>query len=118
MALALSRRTSGLPDRPARRDHLARAAPPVGLAPHRVTATLRASQGTNPLLTLQLAREGNRRFPDSVDAPERAWMIAKSLTDLGRFREARAEAQIAVNRYAGTSWALDLQRHLLSNPLD
>jgi hypothetical protein len=71
---------------------------------------------TNPALTLVLAREGNARFSGSPDAPERAWMLVKSLVNLERFDEARAEAREMVRKYPGTSWAQDLQRHLLSNP--
>jgi hypothetical protein len=81
-------------------------------------AKLRGLEGTDPPLTLRLAREGNARFPDSPDAPERAWMVVKSLANMERFQEARDEAQTMVNRYPGTSWAFDVQRHLLSNPLD
>jgi TolA-binding protein len=80
--------------------------------------TLRALAGKDPGRIIQLAREWNKRLPDSPDAPERAWMIVKSLVDEGRFIEARDEAQTMVNRYPGTSWALDVQRHLLSNPLE
>ncbi len=79
---------------------------------------LRGMEGSDPPLTLQLAREGNARFPDSPDAAERSWMIAKSLVDMHRLREAHEEAQSMVSRYPGTSWAQDVQRHLLSNPLD
>jgi hypothetical protein len=79
---------------------------------------LRSLEGTNPSLTLRLAREGNQRFPDGADAPERAWMVAKSLADMQRFKEAHDEAETMVKKYPGTSWSLDLQRHLLSNPLD
>lgn len=81
-------------------------------------AQLRALAGTNSPLTLQLAREGNIRFPDSPDAPERAWMVVKSLANLERFKDAHDEAAIMVKRYPGTSWSLDVQRHLLSNPLE
>jgi len=78
---------------------------------------LRALAGTDPQQILRLAREANARDPDSPDAAERAWMVVKSLADLQRFSEAKDEAQTMVNRYPGTSWALDVQRHLLSNPL-
>jgi len=82
-----------------------------------VMEKLRGLAGKDPALIIQLARAWNNRLPDSPDAPERAWMIVKSLVDEARFIEARDEAQIMVNRYPGTSWALDVQRHLLSNPL-
>jgi hypothetical protein len=79
-------------------------------------AKLHALKETDPPLTLQLARQGNLQHPDSPDAPERQWMVAKALTNLGRFDEARTEAEFAVKRYPGTSWTSDLQRHVLSNP--
>lgn len=78
---------------------------------------LRSLAGQDPQQIIRLAREANARDPDGPNAPERAWMIVKSLTDQQRFSEAKDEAQTMVNRYPGTSWALDAQRHLLSNPL-
>jgi len=78
---------------------------------------LRALAGKDPEQILRLARAANARDPDGPHAPERAWMVVKSLTDLGRLSEAKDEAQTMVNRYPGTSWAMDVQRHLLSNPL-
>jgi hypothetical protein len=78
---------------------------------------LRGLEGSDPPLTLRLAREANARFPDSPDAPERAWMAVKSLVNMQRLSEAHDEAQTMVNRYPGTSWSQDVQRHLLSNPL-
>lgn len=78
---------------------------------------LRSLAGHDPQQIIQLAREANARDPDGPNAPERAWMIVKSLTDQQRLSEAKDEAQTMVNRYPGTSWALDVQRHLLSNPL-
>ncbi|MES1178331.1 MAG: hypothetical protein ABUL62_28680 [Myxococcales bacterium] len=67
---------------------------------------------------LQLARAGNARFPNSPDAAERSWTIVKALTTLQRFHEARDEAQLTVQRYPGTTWAQDVERHLLVHPLD
>ena len=67
-------------------------------------------------LSLKLAREGNQRYPNSPDAVERAWFICKSLTGLGRVEEARSEARQMVQKYPGTSWTSDVQRHVLSNP--
>ena len=79
---------------------------------------LRALGASDPSLRIALARDGNKRFPDSADAPERAWMVVKSLTNLEKFKDAHDEAEVMVKQYPGTSWALDVQRHLLSNPLD
>jgi TolA-binding protein len=67
-------------------------------------------------LSLQLARDGVARFPDSPEAPEFEWNVAKSLAAMGRFKEAQAQARIMVEKYPGTSWTSDVQRHLLSNP--
>jgi hypothetical protein len=71
----------------------------------------------NPALSLLLAREGNDRFPRSAEAPERGWILVKSLVNMRRFDEAKAEAVIMVDKYRGTSWAADVERHLLVNPL-
>jgi hypothetical protein len=78
---------------------------------------LRMLAGKDPEQILRLARAANARDPEGPHAPERAWMVVKSLTDLQRFSEAKDEAQTMVNRYPGTSWSMDVQRHLLSNPL-
>ena len=73
--------------------------------------------GTSDLeLSLKLAREGNARYPDSSDAVERTWFVCKSLTGLGRAEEARAEALRMVEKYPGTSFTNDVQRHVLFAP--
>jgi TolA-binding protein len=73
--------------------------------------------GTSDLeLSLKLAREGNARYPDSSDAVERTWFVCKSLTGLGRSEEARAEALRMVEKYPGTSFTNDVQRHVLFAP--
>jgi hypothetical protein len=73
---------------------------------------------TNPPLSLQLAREGNDRYPQSADAPERAFIVVKSLVDMGRFKEAQAEARKMLKSYPNDPHTLDVERHLLSNPLE
>ena len=80
-------------------------------------AELRNLSTTNPRASVELAREGNRRFPASDDAPERSHILVKSLVALGRFEEARDEATILVDTYRDTPWATDVERHLLTNPL-
>ena len=78
---------------------------------------LRKAQDTDEYqLSYDLAREGLRRFPDSPDAPEMAAMVVKSLARQGKASEARAEAEEMVNKYAGTSWAREVERHTGAHP--
>lgn len=79
---------------------------------------LRELTESDPTKAIELARDAQARLPNSPDAPERGWVIAKSLTNLQRFQEARDEARRVVERYPGTAWAADVERHLLTNPLD
>jgi hypothetical protein len=79
---------------------------------------LRELTTKDPESALRLAREANARFPNSRDAAERAWIVVKSLDNLKRFHEGQAEARIMVERYRGTSWAADVERHTLVYPLD
>jgi hypothetical protein len=79
-------------------------------------AKLRELRGSNPTLTLQLAREGNARFGDDADAAERSWFVVKALSELGRHDEARVEGRALVERHQGTRWAEDVYRHLFVNP--
>jgi hypothetical protein len=80
--------------------------------------TLRELGDSAPQRSLEMAREGNLRFPNSPDAAERAWYVCKSLVNLENFYDAREEAKAMVAKYPGTPWASDIQRHLLVNPLD
>jgi len=102
------------PAEPARPAAVPRPAPP--LSELALMAKLRELGASDPTQVLALAREGNRRFPHSGDAPERGVTICKSLAALGRFEEAQDEARQLVRRYPGTPWALDVERHLLTQP--
>lgn len=78
---------------------------------------LRKAQDVDDIkLSYELAREGQRRFPDSPDAPEFAAMVVKSLSQQGKLSEARAEAEIMVNKYPGTKWAREVERHTGAHP--
>jgi len=79
-------------------------------------AKLRELRGSNPELTLQLAREAQARFKSGPDAAEQSWFVVKSLTDLGRHDEARVEGRRLIKDYPGTRWAEDAHRHLFVNP--
>ena len=79
---------------------------------------LRQLEETDPPLSLRLARNGNARFPNSPDAPERAFIVVKSLVDMARFKEAQQEARKMLKAYPNDPRTLDVERHLLSNPLE
>jgi hypothetical protein len=66
---------------------------------------------------LGLALAGNLQLPGGADAPERGWVICRSLVELERFPEAVAVARVLVQQYPNTPWALDVERHLLVNPM-
>lgn len=91
---------------------------PKTLGEPALMALLREIGGTAPERSIALARAGQRRFPNSADAPERAFIIVQSLVNLRRFHEARDEAKEMVRRYPDNTFALDAQRHLLVYPLD
>lgn len=71
---------------------------------------LRSARGNDPGLAVELAREGNRRFPTSPDAPERASILIHALTDQGHASEARGEAEDMVNRYPDSAWVHEIER--------
>ena len=72
-------------------------------------ARLRAAAGTNFPLAVELARAGNRRFPDSPDAPERASILIHALAAQGMARDARGEAEFAVNHYPDSHWVQEIE---------
>jgi hypothetical protein len=79
-------------------------------------ARLRHLSGTDPELSLRLAREGNRQLKDGPEEAERRWYVVRSLMDLGRRDEARAEARALIDKYPASDWAQDVHRHLFVNP--
>jgi len=77
---------------------------------------MRRIRGSDPELAMELAREGNARFPDSAAAPERAAIIIHALAELGRPSEARGEAEQMVNEYPDTPWALEIEAFTGAHP--
>lgn len=77
---------------------------------------LRKIEDGDPTLALQLAREGDARFPSGADAAERAMIVVKSLARQGDVSEARGKAEEMVNVYAGTRWALEVEQHTGAHP--
>jgi hypothetical protein len=92
-------------------------AKPKLLSENELMERLRKAQDTDDyVVSYDLAREGLRRFPDSRNAPEMAAMVVKSLARQGKASEARAEAEVMVNKYAGTEWAREVERHTGAHP--
>jgi len=73
-------------------------------------ARLRSVAGSDFPLAVELARAGNRRFPDSPDAPERTSILIHALAAEGLARDARGEAEYAVNHYPDSSWVQEIER--------
>jgi hypothetical protein len=72
-------------------------------------ARLRNVAGSDFPLAVELARAGNRRFPDSPDAPERASILIHALAAQGMAKEARGEAEFAVNHYPDSQWVREIE---------
>jgi hypothetical protein len=72
-------------------------------------ARLRSVAGSNFPLAVDLARAGNRRFPDSPGSAERASILIHALAAEGMAKEARGEAEYAVNHYPDSSWVRDIE---------
>lgn len=72
-------------------------------------ARLRSVRSVDPAAAVALAREGNRRFPDSPDAPERSSILIHALAAQGLASEARGEAEDMVNRYPDSSWVREVE---------
>lgn len=72
-------------------------------------ARLRSAAATDSAQAVELARAGNRRFPDSDSAPERTSILIHALANLDRVREARGEAERMVNHYPDSSWVREIE---------
>ena len=84
--------------------------PATPLTESGLMARLREIKSKNPSLAIELAREGNRRFPDSADAPERHAILIHALADAERRSEVRGEAEYMVNHYPDSDWVRDIER--------
>lgn len=81
-----------------------------------IMAKINELGSSDPAQTLKLARDGNRRFRQSADAPQRASHIVRALLNLDRREEARAEALKMEKEYPGSPWTDDVHRHMFVNP--
>lgn len=72
-------------------------------------AQLRSLRDSGRARAVELARDGNRRFPNSADAPERTSILIHSLAREGEAAEARREAEDMVNHYPDSSWVREVE---------
>jgi hypothetical protein len=72
-------------------------------------ARLREVAKTDSAKAISLAEEGNRRFPDSADAPERESILIHALANAERRSEARGRAEYMVNHYPDSDWVRDVE---------
>ena len=73
-------------------------------------ARLRQLAEHDPQGAVAVARDGNRRFPDSPYAPERTSILIHALADEGESMKARGEAEEMVNHYPDSDWVREIER--------
>jgi TolA-binding protein len=72
-------------------------------------ARLREVAASDSAQAIELARAGNKKFPDSPDAPERASILIHALVTQNQLSDARAEAEYMVNHYPDSSWVRQIE---------
>jgi type IV secretory pathway VirB10-like protein len=85
-------------------------APAAALGEAQLMARLRTIKDSNAAAAIELARDGNRRFPDSADAPERHSILIHALANAEQRSEARGEAEQMVNHYPDSEWVREIER--------
>ena len=73
-------------------------------------ARLRALAQSDPAQAIVLARDGNRRWPQSADAPERTSILIHALAATGQSTQARGEAERMVNQAPDSEWVREIER--------
>lgn len=70
---------------------------------------LRRIAASDPERAITVARDGNRRFADSADAPERTSILIHALATRGLSSEARGVAEEMVNHYPDSHWVREIE---------
>ena len=71
---------------------------------------LHDAKDADPALVVELARAGNRWFPEGEGAPERASLLIHALAAQGLAPEARGEAEDMVTRHPDSAWVREIER--------
>lgn len=95
---------------PPRRVPAAAAHDVAALDEARLMSRLRSIAASDPAQAIALAREGNRRWPHSADAPERTSILVHALAAAGRSAEARGEAERMVNQAPDSPWVREVEQ--------
>ena len=72
-------------------------------------ARLRELAATDSVRAIEMARAGNKKFPDSPDAPERESILIHALVTENQLSDARAEAEYMVNHYPDSTWVRQIE---------
>jgi hypothetical protein len=72
-------------------------------------ARLREVAKTDSAQAIEIARAGNKQYPDSPDAPERTSILIHALVTQNKLSEGRAEAEYMVNHYPDSSWVREIE---------
>ncbi|HXU06265.1 MAG TPA: hypothetical protein VN903_35160 [Polyangia bacterium] len=58
---------------------------------------------------IEIARAGNKKFPDGPDAPERYSILIHALVTQNQLSEGRGEAEYMVNHFPDSSWVREIE---------
>ena len=90
---------------------------PPGVAPatgqpteDSLAASMHAFEDSNPGRALELARQGRALWPNGPRAPEFAAIEVKCLYRLGKPSEGRGAAEMMVNKYPTSPWAVEVEK--------
>jgi alkanesulfonate monooxygenase SsuD/methylene tetrahydromethanopterin reductase-like flavin-dependent oxidoreductase (luciferase family) len=72
-------------------------------------AHLREVARTDSAQAIEIARAGNKRFPDTPDAPERTSILIHALITQDKLSEGRAEAEYMVNHFPDSKWVREIE---------
>jgi hypothetical protein len=73
-------------------------------------AKLRSLKEADPARAVEMAREGNLRYPVSPDTSERRSILIHALAAIGRSSEARGEAEEMVNQEPDSPWVREIEQ--------
>lgn len=89
---------------------------PVSTDEDSLATQMHALEDANPARALDLARQGQARWPASPRAPEFAATEVKCLYRLGNPSEGRGAAEAMVNKYPGSPWAVEVEKQTGAHP--